>query len=214
MFTVFNYLFKLIGNYIRLNLFKIKWRSLNRHNLTTVSRLFPLDAVKVGNMSYGVLNVFSWGHSEEGLIIGNYVSISSGVKFLLGGNHRFDTVMTYPIKVKILGESKEATTKGKIIVEDDVWIGMDVKILSGVTIRKGAVVAANSVVVKDVDSYAIVAGNPARLLKYRFDKEVINELNNLNLTNINKDNFKNNIEEFYKPLNKNNYKQILQIINK
>ena len=65
-------------------------------------------------------------------------------------------------------QSTEAFGKGDIIVEDDVWIGYGAVIMSGVTIKQGAVIAAGSVVVKDVPAYSIVGGAPAKIIKYRF----------------------------------------------
>ena len=66
--------------------------------------------------------------------------------------------------------------KGQILIQNDVWIGRGATIMGGVTIHNGAVVAANSVVTKDVEPYSIVGGNPARHIKYRFDKEIIDKM--------------------------------------
>ena len=70
------------------------------------------------------------------------------------------------------------TTKGNVIIKNDVWIGMNSIILSGVTIGNGAVIAAGSVVTKDIPDYAVAAGNPARVIKYRFTQETIDLLLN------------------------------------
>ncbi len=78
----------------------------------------------------------------------------------------------------------ETTTKGPIITEDDVWIGMDVIILSGITIGKGSVIGAGSVIVSDIPPYSIVGGNPAKIIKKRFNDEVINYLISIDLTKI------------------------------
>lgn len=190
---------KRIKHKISLLNFQNMWRKNNKHNFTTVSRTFPINIVKVGKMSYGPLDVSTWGNQNEKLVIGNYVSIASNVKFLLGGNHRIDTFSTYPFKVKVLGESTEATTKGKIVVEDDVWIGMDAMILSGVTIGKGAVIAARSVVTKDIAPYSIVGGNPAKLIRYRFDEKRINELISVDFSDLNDEFIKENRNLIYEP---------------
>ncbi|RDI90821.1 hypothetical protein Ob7_07110 [Thermosipho africanus Ob7] len=188
-------------NYIKLYSFKKKWREKNKHNETNPVNLFPIDIVKVGYYSYGPLEVYSWGAKNERLEIGNFVSIASGVKFILGGNHTIDTFSTYPFKVKFLGEKTEAWSKGPIIVEDDVWIGMDSMILSGVKIGKGAIIAARSVVVKDVPPYAIVAGNPAKIVKYRFKDEIIQKLLNVDLLKLLDKSFvENNVDLLYKNL--------------
>ena len=115
------------------------------------------------------------------LKIGKYCSIAREVLMILG-NHRWDTVTTYPFKAlkTFWPEATEATddhaTRGNIVIGHDVWIGARANIMSGVTIGTGAVIATASVVTKDVPPYAIVGGNPARVIKYRFSKEVIKRL--------------------------------------
>ncbi|WP_198593310.1 CatB-related O-acetyltransferase [Vibrio sp. 10N.222.54.B6] len=126
----------------------------------------------------------TWGSKDEKLVIGNYVSIASGVKFFLGGEHQTNTITTFPFKVKVLGHDVEAFSKGPIIIEDDVWIGTDVKIMSGVRVGKGAVIAAGSIVTNDVLPYSIVGGVPARFIKSRVPSELIDELATLDIKNI------------------------------
>ena len=104
----------------------------------------------------------------------------------------------------------EALTKGKIIVKDDVWIGMSVLILSGITIGQGAVIAAGSVVTKDVPPYAIVGGNPAKILKYRFSSEIIEKVKNVDLSKIK---LKKNKGNLYEKLTEKNIKNLLEEIN-
>ncbi len=168
-------------NLLELYLFRRKWQKRNHHNETIPKRVFPIDKVRVGNYSYGSLDVYTWGADEERLEIGSFVSIASGVKFLLGGNHRVDTLLTFPVKVKFLNEKREAISKGPIVIEDDVWIGMDAMILSGSHIGKGAVIGAKTVVTGYVAPYSIHVGNPGRPLAFRFDKPVIERLQSLRL---------------------------------
>jgi acetyltransferase-like isoleucine patch superfamily enzyme len=177
-----------------LYLFRRKWRRQNRHNFTTAFNKFPIEKVVVGKYTYGRLHVLSWGAANEALQIGNFVSIANNVRFYLGGNHRNDTLTTYPLKVIFCGEEREDTTKGKITVEDDVWIGTDVSIMSGITIGKGAIVAAGSVVTKNVPEYAVVAGNPAQVKKYRFNNEIIKKLIEIDLARMDKEFIKKNID--------------------
>ena len=166
-----------------LALFKIKWSKTNNHNFTKAENLFPIDKVTVGNYTYGPLHIHSYGNPDERLRIGHFCSIAHNVLFLLGGEHRYDLLSTYPFRKFILGERHVAKTKGPIIVEDDVWIGMNTMILSGVTIGKGAVIAAGSVVAKDIPPYAVYAGN--RVVKYRFPEQTIEELLQIDFGKIN-----------------------------
>lgn len=199
-----------ISKYIKLYILKKEWRRKNKHNFTNLNNIFPINIVKVGKNSYGNLNVYSWGSENEELEIGNFVSIAEDVKFILGGNHQLNTFTTYPFKVMMFGEKVEALTKGKIIVKDDVWIGMSVLILSGIIIEQGAVIAAGSVVTKDIPPYAIVGGNPAKILKYRFSKEIIEKVKNVDLTKIK---LEENKENLYEKLTEKNIKNLLEEIN-
>ena len=122
--------------------------------------------------------------ADEKPIIGNYFSIAPGVQFLLGGEHNLDTVSTYPFKVKVFGEEREAGSKGDIVVKDDVWIGQNAIICSGVTIGQGAVVAAGAVVTKNVEPYAIVGGNPAKFIKWRLDESLRKKLENIDVAEL------------------------------
>lgn len=153
-----------------------EWRKLNAHNETFMGRIFDINKVTVGNYTYGILNCYTWGKKEEHLYIGHYCSIADDVTFLLGGNHNYRGVTTFPCKVKFLGHAEEAETKGEIAVESDVWIGYRSTILSGVTIGQGAVIGAGSLVCQDVPAYAIVGGNPIKVIGWRYDFDVIKEM--------------------------------------
>ncbi|ERM57870.1 CatB-related O-acetyltransferase [Vibrio cyclitrophicus] len=109
------------------------------------------------------------------LYIGDYVCIGAEVVILMGGNHthRVDWFSLYPFMDVI---EDAYIGKGDTHIEDGVWLGMRAMIMPGVTIGEGAVVAANSVVTKDVAPYCIVGGSPAKVVKYRFDESVIEEL--------------------------------------
>ncbi len=160
------------------------WRARNPHNETTIANIFDFRKVSVGRASYGALAVFCWDHKDEKLKIGHYVSIAKGVTFILGGNHVHSGITTYPVKVKLLGKTAEAQTKGQITVGDDVWIGQNATIMSGVTIGQGAVIGAEAVVSKDVPAYAIVVGNPARVVKRRFSTGAIEKFARVNYEKI------------------------------
>lgn len=170
--------------HMKLILFRIKFRASNKFNEVIPENIFPIEKVKIGRYTYGDLNYMTWGDDKESLVIGDFVSIASNVVFIGGGNHKMDSFSTFPFKVKFLNYEVEALTKGPIIVKDDVWIGFGSFVLSGVTIGQGAVVAAGSVVTKDVPPYAIVGGNPARVIRYRFSNEQVDTLKRIDFSEI------------------------------
>jgi virginiamycin A acetyltransferase len=116
------------------------------------------------------------------LIIGKFCMIASGVQFIMNGaNHLTDAVSTYPFAIFGNGwehamEGKTYPQKGNIVIGNDVWIGYNATIMAGVTIGDGAIIAANSTVVKDIPPYTIVGGNPAAVIKKRFSEETIAKL--------------------------------------
>ena len=193
--------------------FKKQWRDKNLNNRTTPANIFPIELVSIGNHSYGSINIFSWNTPGEKLIIGNIVSIGPGVKFILGGNHNHNHLSTYPFKVKFLKEKFEATSKGNIIIEDDVWIGMYTLILSGVTIGKGSIIGAGSIVTKDIEPFSIVAGNPAKLIGMRFTEPIRNKLLKLDYSIIDKDFVETNTDLLYTDLNEDVFNSIQKLLN-
>jgi virginiamycin A acetyltransferase len=116
------------------------------------------------------------------LIIGKFCMIASDVKFIMNGaNHLTSALTTYPFAIFGNGwehamDNKSYPKKGDIIVGNDVWIGYNATIMAGVTIGDGAIIATNSTVIKDVEPYSIVGGNPAREIKKRFSEEVTAKL--------------------------------------
>lgn len=108
--------------------------------------------------------------------IGAFCPISNQVRFLVDVNHDYESVSMSGQVPDLIPCAGRKRRKGSIIIQNDVWIGYGVTVLGGVTIHNGAVIAANSTVTKDVPPYAIVAGSPARVIKYRFDPETIEQL--------------------------------------
>lgn len=116
------------------------------------------------------------------LIIGKFCMIASGATFIMNGaNHLSRSVSSYPFA--IFGGSwagamdgKSYPNKGNTVVGNDVWIGYNATIMPGVTIGDGAIIASNATVTKDVEPYAIVGGNPAKLVRKRFNADTINKL--------------------------------------
>ena len=117
------------------------------------------------------------------LIIGKFCAIAKGVEFIMNGaNHRMCSVTTYPFNIfgngweKVTPSLDELPLKGDTVVGNDVWIGQNVTVLPGVHIGDGAIIGANSVVSKDVPPYHIVGGNPAKIIRKRFDDDTIDFL--------------------------------------
>lgn len=136
----------------------------------------------VGKYTYGDTPKIFWKSESTNYICGKFCSIADNLRIYLGGNHRTDWVTTYPfghiyknIFNNFNGEG-HPTTKGSVQIGNDVWIGDNVTIMSGVIIGDGAVIANNSHVVKNVEPYSIVGGNPAKMIKYRFTENQIKKL--------------------------------------
>lgn len=161
------------------NLKKLVKRLLawSQGGVAPLSQRYPKH--EFGRWTYGDdLQVRSWNEGAQ-LRVGSFTSIASGVQIFLGGEHRVDWVTTFPFNVfwpAARDRHGHPKTKGDVTVGSDVWIGSEAVILSGVTIGDGAVVGARAVVARDVPPYAIVAGNPARVLRLRFEPRVVERL--------------------------------------
>lgn len=127
--------------------------------------------------------LYHYPFMEDKLIIGKFCAIATDTKFIMNGaNHKISGISTFPFSIfgngweKVMPKSGELPYKGDTIVGNDVWIGYDATIMPGVKIGDGAIIAAKSVVTKDVPSYTVVGGNPARVIKERFKKPTIEKL--------------------------------------
>jgi virginiamycin A acetyltransferase len=125
--------------------------------------------------------LYHFEFTGDRLIIGKFCSIATDVRFIMnGGNHPTTWLTTYPFPV--FGHGWEAAlppawpTKGDTVVGNDVWLGYSALVMPGVAIGNGAIIATAAVVTKDVPAYAIVGGNPATVLRYRFDPGTIARL--------------------------------------
>ncbi len=150
---------------------------------------------EIGDFTYGSPVILDWGEGAT-LKIGRFCSIAENVSIFLGGNHRMDWLSTYPFN-KIKHFRKDAghikghpQTKGDVIIGHDVWIGWGAVIMSGVKIGNGAVVGAYAVVTKDIQPYEVVAGNPAKHIKFRFDENTIDILMKNEWWNLNENQIK------------------------
>ncbi|MDP4022247.1 CatB-related O-acetyltransferase [Methylobacterium sp. NEAU 140] len=153
-------------------------RGRNPHNETRIhlAKLARTYGFSIGAYSYGRPKV-RFPESGRRLTIGRYCSIADKVEILLGGDHRLDWVSTYPFAA-MGGLFPDAdapadyhASRGDVAIGHDVWLGSGCTILSGVSVGHGAVVAARAVVTRDVPPYAVAAGNPARIVRHRFDAE-------------------------------------------
>ncbi|BFT68685.1 hypothetical protein [Paenibacillus sp. P36] len=157
---------------------------------------FPLFTI--GKNSY--INSMTLQHSEGNetinIHIGNYCSIAYDIQLLVDRNHDYLSVSTSPL----LEVNRKLKKKGQIIIGHDVWIGNEVTILSGVHIAHGAVIGTGTIVSKDVPPYAIVTGNPMKILKYRFDTEIIEHLLQIQWWNWSKQKIEENKDWFGKDI--------------
>ncbi len=125
--------------------------------------------------------LYNYHPDKVKLVIGKFCAIAAETKFIMTGDHKLDAISTYPFPVFKNGwenayDILNLPVKGDIIVGHDVWFGYGCLIKNGVTIGSGSIIAAGSVIVKDVPPYSIVAGNPAKVVKMRFDDKTIDRL--------------------------------------
>lgn len=141
--------------------------------------------MKVGKYTYFSCNIhptIRFDDDKHDLIIGNFCSIAENLTVYCGGNHNTNRITTFPfghVHTNVFNNHDgkgHPISKGHVIIGNDVWIGANVTIMSGVTIGDGAIIACNSHIVKNIEPYSIVGGNPAKLIRYRFSKEEINKL--------------------------------------
>jgi len=111
------------------------------------------------------------------LVIGKFCQIATGARFIMnGGNHAIDGYSTFPFAIfgdELADLSSNPGPKGDTVIGNDVWIGNSAVFMPGVKVGDGAIIASNSTVTKDVEPYSIVGGNPAKLIRYRFDENTI-----------------------------------------
>ncbi len=155
--------------------------------------------VNIGRHTYGIPRIYWWGEKAN-LNVGKYCSIANDVEILLGGNHRVDWVSSYPFPAFRQWKSNTpladcCTSNGSVLIANDVWLGRGCVILSGVTIGNGAVVGANSLVASNIPDYAIVGGNPAKIIRMRFSEDQINKLNRIAWWNWSDEKVKSDVDQ-------------------
>lgn len=176
------------------------WRKRNAHNTTALVRETDINLVSVGNATYGGLDILNFDGKAH-VRIGSYCSIGPDVMFIPSADHYVDHICTFPFKSKCICPGfLEGVGKGDILIDDDVWIGCRAVILSGVHIGQGAVIAAGSVVNKNVPPYAIVGGVPAKVIKYRFSPELIEELLKIDYSKLDLESIRTHEADLYQKL--------------
>lgn len=153
--------------------------------------------------------VWRWTNAE--ITIGNYCSIANNVKFIVDeGFHKASEITSFPLINNLL-KREELLPSGKdkneflnnikqrqgIKIGSDVWIGMGSYIMPGVEIGNGVTIAANSVVTKDVPPFCVLGGSPAKIIRFKHDKEIINKLNRIAWWDWEELKIKHRIEDFY-----------------
>ncbi len=146
-----------------------------------VSPMHLLDGtLSIGEYSYGMPNILKYRGDNNRVKIGKFCSIAAEVTIFVGGNHPTTWISTYPFRRKfdLPGQLEDGhpQSKGDVVIGPDVWIGYGTTILSGVTVGAGAIIAARSVVTKDVSPYHVVGGNPAKMIRARFSDQQIEDL--------------------------------------
>ena len=135
--------------------------------------------VTVGRHTYGLKpKSFLLWQPDERIDVGSFCSFSAEVQLFGGGEHRV-SVTTFPLRTLIVnpeGGNVEATNKGPTRIGNDCWVGRRAMVLSGVTVGDGAIIGAGAVVASDVAPYSVVAGNPARVIRMRFDERTVERL--------------------------------------
>ncbi len=170
----------------------IKFPLENYKKLCFLKNIITNPNIQVGDYTYyddfeNVANFeknvkYHFDFIGDKLIIGKFCMIASNVTFFMNGaNHLTEAISSYPFAIfgkdwKNAMDGKEYPTKGNTIIGNDVWVGYNATIMPGVKIGDGAIIAANANVVKDVEPYSIVGGNPAKELKKRFSDKKIKTL--------------------------------------
>jgi virginiamycin A acetyltransferase len=172
------------------------------------------DPVDSENFERNVL--YHYAFMNDKLVIGKFCAIARDVKFIMNGaNHKIDCFTTYPFSIfgngweKVTPKIEDLPYKGDTIIGNDVWIGYDSIIMPGIKIGNGSIIASKSVVVNNIEPYSIVGGNPAKVIRKRFDENVINMLQKVEWWNWSIEKITENLEV----LTSNNFKKLMDIVS-
>ena len=138
--------------------------------------------LEIGAFSYGLEFYVHWHGEPARVVIGKYCSIAEGARFFAGAEHRTEWATTYPFshipddwaELRTIGG--HPATRGDVVIGNDVWLGFGCAIRSGVHVGDGAVIGMGAIVTRDVPAYAVVTGNPATVMRYRFPEDVVARL--------------------------------------
>jgi acetyltransferase-like isoleucine patch superfamily enzyme len=173
----------------------IKWGRIQYNN-----KLIKEGRLTVGKYTYGVENLIikNYKGSEANVHIGKFCSIGENITIITGGIHPSSWISTFPLSERFASnkylQKDMPSTKGDILIGNDVWIAQNCSILSGVRIGNGAIICSGAIVTKDVPDYSIAAGVPAKVIKFRFNVENIQVLNTIEWWSWSEDKIEKNIK--------------------
>lgn len=192
-------------------------RKVLAHTPNSLKRLLPLPGrpptvrdlmnrgiVTIGRHSYpDPPPVVYYVGDTARVSIGAFTSIAAGAELLAGGEHHTDWISTFPLRIRLNLAGKlddgQPGSRGDIVIGNDVWLGRHCRVMSGVTVGSGAIVAAGAVVTNDVPPYAVVGGVPARVLRMRYTDEQIDALLRIGWWNWTDETIRERVEELSSP---------------
>lgn len=200
-----------LNNYDRLCFLK---NTIKNPNIIVGDYTYYDDFETVNNFEKNVKYHFDF--IGDKLIIGKFCMIASGVNFIMNGaNHLSTAISSYPFAIfgadwQNAMEGKTYPSKGDTVIGNDVWIGHNATIMTGITIGDGAIIATNTTVTKNVPPYSIVGGNPSQLIRKRFNDHQINSLLEMKWWNWNID----LITQHVQLLSNNNIDELINVYSK
>jgi len=161
--------------------------------------VLPKGRIVIGHGTYGRPTVRLFRESDS-VTIGRYCSIGEDALLIAGGEHDMSRPSLYPFRSMALGRDIDASSKGPIEIGHDVWIGARATIVSGVKIGNASVIGAGAVVTRDVPDFGVAAGNPARVLRLRFNEEQRDALTEIAWWSWATETVEERLEDFYLPI--------------
>ena len=165
------------------------------------------DSVSIGKYTYGLNRESLIGIDiKTPLNVGKFCSFGPDIKIFLSSDHPTNLASTFPLKTLFIQKKPwpnlDVVSKGGVNIGNDVWVGANAMIMSGVSIQDGAIIAAGAIVTKNVSPYTIVAGNPAKTVKKRFKNSQIKSLLRIQWWNWEEDKIRKYVSDFYSDIEK------------